>query len=363
MKLSLKNCSFSYREGEPIIKDLSIDIEPGRLVAILGPNGSGKTTLLRCIMNFLKWDGGNCTLDDEEISSMPPSRLWSRIAYVPQAKGVCSGYTAYETALLGRAGRGGVFSNPSKKDKDAAMSALRRLGVAHLADRRCSEMSGGELQMVLIARALAAEPKIMILDEPESNLDFKNQLIILDTLSELAASGMACVFNTHYPAHALSRADKSLLLAPGGEYLFGDSAKIITEPNIRRFFGVDAVIGSVEGAGTSAKTVIPLNLASGDAPEEKPGGRVLAVISMIIREHPAVEKINAILESYSGILVGRMGMPYRRAGVSILNVTADADKKEIDALTTSLGAVRGVSVKTITTAADESADIGKAEVV
>ena len=121
------------------------------------------------------------------------------------------------------------------------------------------------------------------------------------------------------------------------------------------------MIGSVEGAGTSAKTVVPLKLASGDAPIEKPDGRVLAVISMIIREHSAVEKINAILESYSGILVGRMGMPYRRAGVSILNVTADADKD--DALTTSLGAVRGVSVKTITTAADESADIGKAEVI
>lgn len=132
------------------------------------------------------------------------------------------------------------------------------LGITHLIGKKCSEISGGELQMVLIAKALAAEPQVLILDEPESNLDFKNQLIVLDTITKLAAEGMTCVFNTHYPAHALQRADKALILSKDGEYVFGETEKVVNEENIEKAFGVQAVIGEIETEEGIRKDVIPL---------------------------------------------------------------------------------------------------------
>lgn len=142
------------------------------------------------------------------------------------------------------------------------MEVLEFLGISHLADKKCSEISGGELQMILIAKALVAEPKVLILDEPESNLDFKNQLIVLDAMTNLAKQGMTCVFNTHYPAHALQRAQKSLILLKDGDYVFGATEAVVTEEHIQRAFGVNAVVNQVEVAGNIVKNVIPICIAS-----------------------------------------------------------------------------------------------------
>lgn len=344
--LSVKNGSFAYTNNDQIFSNINFEVRSGELMAILGPNGAGKTTMLRCIMGMLKWSEGESLLDGEVIHGMPTSKLWSKMAYVPQAKSASGAFTAFETVLLGRSSRINVFAAPKIEDIKKAEEALDRLGISHLADKKCSEISGGELQMVLIARALAAEPQVLILDEPESNLDFKNQLIVLDTMSALTRDGMACVFNTHYPEHALRRADKSLILSKGGNYVFGETGKVLTRDNIRSAFGVEAAIGEIETPDSILKNVIPLSLADDSAAPKTEDVRSIASITIISDDNADADKINSILHEYSSLLIGRMGMPYRDCGLYIINVTLDGTKSDISTLSHKLSLVPNISVKT-----------------
>ena len=261
MNLTVNNGRFAYHKGGPtLFENLNFSVDSGDILAILGPNGAGKTTLLRCVTGMLRWSGGESLLDAEPIRTMAPKKLWTKMAYVPQARTASAAYTAFETVLLGRTGRLGTFSAPRDADIRKAAQVMERLGIDSLAEKKCTDISGGELQMVLIARALASEPGVLILDEPESNLDFKNQLVVLDAMSDLARQGMTCIFNTHYPAHALQRSNKALILSKGGSYAFGPTAQVVTEDSIRRAFGVDAVIGTLETAAGTVKSVVPLSI-------------------------------------------------------------------------------------------------------
>ena len=345
--LEVRNGGFSYGRDKHILKDLSFSVQSGELMAILGPNGAGKTTLLRCIMGMLKWSEGMSLLDGEDIRTIPASKLWQKLAYVPQAKTASGAFTVFETVLLGRSSRLNVFSAPKKEDIKKAEEALEKLGISALADRKCSELSGGELQMVLIARALAAEPELLILDEPESNLDFRNQLIVLDAMTALARDGMAIIFNTHYPAHALSRADKSLILSKGGSYVFGETAEVLTRGSIRSAFGVEAAIGEIETDESILRDIVPLSLASDGAKPEDGDERCIASVSIISGENAAAERINALLHEYGGLIIGRMGMPYRDCGLYIISVTLDGTRREIASLSHKLGLIPDISVKTI----------------
>lgn len=289
MILKVENGSFAYKNGPQILEDINFEVQSGEILAVLGPNGAGKTTLLRCVMDMLRWKTGSSSIDGEDIRKMTAKKLWSRMAYVPQAKSAATSFTAFQTVLLGRSSRIGSFSSPKKSDLEAAERVMRKLGIFELADKPCHEISGGEFQMVLIARALAAEPEILVLDEPESNLDFRNQLIVLDTISDLAKQGMACIFNTHYPAHALQRADKAVIISKdgrdghgaegfgdmagagdtgarqGGTCIYGATSEVVTEENIRKAFGVNAMIGEIDTPDGAVKTVMPLSISGDDS--------------------------------------------------------------------------------------------------
>ncbi len=347
MNLSVEHGTFSYNHKHNVFTDINFSVNSGDFLAILGPNGAGKTTLLRCITGMLKWTSGASLLDGENIRSIPEKRLWSRLSYVPQAKSSPSSYTALEAVLLGRSSRIGVFAQPTREDIERAEHTLETLGVIKLRDKRCSEISGGEYQMVLIARALVSDPEVLILDEPESNLDFRNQLIVLDTMSRLAQSGIACIFNTHYPEHALQRSDKALILADG-HAVFGPTARILTEENIERAFGVKAVIGEIETRESVVQNVIPLHLSSGEhaAGEANPHD-TLASITIIFNDFDTSTKINELLHEYNDIIVGRMGMPYRKRGMFIIHTTFDGDEARIAELTHRLAILPDVSVKTL----------------
>lgn len=347
MNLTVKNGSFYYTKGIQIFNDINFSVESGDILAILGPNGAGKTTMLRCITGMLKWRSGQSLLDGEPIHTMPMRKLWSKMAYVPQAKSVSSAYTVLETVLLGRSSHMNVFSAPKEEDIEKAKEALDLLGISYLIDKKCSAISGGELQMVLIARALASEPQVLILDEPESNLDFKNQLVVLNAMTKLAERGMACIFNTHYPAHALQRANKSLILSRGGKYIFGSTSSVVTEDNIRKAFGVEAVIGEIETAGNILQNVIPLQIAK-DIPSEIEDKfkRSIATITIIANSNNMADKINALLHEYGSLMVGRMGMPYRECGLYLINITLDGTKDKILELSQKLNILPDVSVKT-----------------
>ena len=347
MRLNVENGSFCYKKNVPVFENINFEVNSGEILAILGPNGAGKTTMLRCITGMLKWKSGKSLLDGEDIATMPSRKLWSKMAYVPQAKSVSSAYTALEMVLLGRSSHLNIFEAPKQSDVNKAMEVLTYLGIERLADKKCSEVSGGELQMILIAKALASDPEVLILDEPESNLDFKNQLVVLDAMSNLAARGMTCIFNTHYPAHALQRAQKSLILSKGGDYVFGDTVSVVTEENIRKAFGVDAIIGEIETPGNLLKNVVPLNIAEGmEQREITKDKRCIAAITIISNTNEMAEKINGLLHEYSELLIGRMGMPYRECGLYIINMTLDGQESKIMELSHQLNILPGVSVKT-----------------
>lgn len=355
MKLTVENGCFSYVKGQPILQNMNFSAQSGELLAILGPNGAGKTTLLRCMMGFLNWDSGKSTLDREDMSKMTPRKLWQHIAYVPQAKGTASSLTAQDMIMLGCTNRMNVFATPGEKEHSQVRDISEQLGITYLLSKKCNEISGGELQMVLIARALAAKPEVLILDEPESNLDFKNQLIVLDTMSRLTAEGMCCIFNTHYPTHALMRATKSLIVQKNGEAFFGDTSQIVTEENIQRAFGVETVIGEVETAGNQFKSILPLRIAKETSPigAQYSDGRAIAVITVLFSDFSLGEKINELLHTYSPYMVGRMGMPYHDGNVYIINVTLDAPRSEIDGLFHRLTILPGIRAK-VTFAEEES---------
>ena len=346
MNVSVRNGSFFYQKDTPIFKHINFSADAGEILAILGPNGAGKTTLLRCITGMLKWKEGESLLEGRPIHAMAAKELWSKMAYVPQAKAASSAYTAFETVLLGRSSHLNAFSAPKKADLEKAKEVMELLGIYHLAEKKCTAISGGELQMVLIARALASEPQVLILDEPESNLDFKNQLIVLDAMTKLAENGMTCIFNTHYPAHALQRAHKSLILSRGGEYVFGPTPSVVTRENIRRAFGVEAVIGEVETPGNILQNVIPLQIAENapEGPEED--NRSIATITIIADSNRMSDKINSLLHEYNHLMIGRMGMPYRECGLYLITVTLDGKRSEINELSHKLNILPETSVKT-----------------
>lgn len=348
MRLSVEHGSFYYQKGSQIFEDINFSVDSGEILAILGPNGAGKTTMLRCITGMLKWKNGRSALDDENIATMSAKKLWSKMAYVPQAKGVTSSYTAFEMVLLGRSSHMNAFSAPKKADVEKAEEVMELLGITGLADKKCSAISGGELQMVLIARALAAEPQVLILDEPESNLDFKNQLVVLNAMTHLAQSGMTCIFNTHYPAHALQRANKSLILSKGGAYVFGDTATVVNEENIQKAFGVQAVIGEIETKENILKDVVPLSISSypDEAEKKEENKRCIASITIITNTNEMADKINGVLHEYNELMIGRMGMPHQECGLYIINITLDGMEQEIMQLSHKLNLLPDVSVKT-----------------
>lgn len=348
MTLTVEHGCFSYPHGDrKVLNDVCFSADSGDLLAILGPNGAGKTTLLRCIMGFLRWQTGRSCLDGIDIRSIPYRELWQKVAYVPQEKYTSSACTAEQMVLLGRSSSFGVFHSPGAEDVEKAEEIMDKLRISQLRGKKCSQISGGELQMVLIARALVSEPQVLILDEPESNLDFRNQLVILETMSGLVREGMTCIFNTHYPAHALQRAKKSLILGRDGSYIFGDTDSVVTESNICKAFGVRAVIGDIETPWNVMRDVLPLSVT--ESPEvmqdTDENARGIAAVTVIARDNTEAAPINKLLHEYSDSIIGRMGMPYKSGGVYIINVMLDAPVSSIRSLTRELGRLSGVSVK------------------
>lgn len=258
MNFAVEHGYFGYGNRE-ILRNVSFALQGNEVLAVLGPNGIGKTTLLRCMMGLLKWKRGSTLIDGMPISTMTHRQLWSRIAYVPQSKGSAMSYTALEMVLMGRSAHMGLFAQPSQSDYEAAQEAMELVGISHLAEKKCNQISGGELQMILIARALSAHPELLVLDEPESNLDFKNQLIILDTIQRLSREkGIGAIVNTHYPAHALKISDRALIFNPSGDCIFGPSQQVINEENLRDSFDVHVKIQEYRLGTECYKSVIPI---------------------------------------------------------------------------------------------------------
>lgn len=241
MLLELDRVSCGY-QTKVISSNISLQVESGEILSLLGPNGVGKTTLFKTVLGFLKILDGEIRLDGESITHWSRGKLARAVAYVPQAHTPPFPFTVLDVVLMGRTAHLSVVSSPSKKDRHIADSVLDALHIRYLRNQIYTEISGGERQMVLIARALAQQPKILIMDEPTSNLDFGNQVKVLEQIQTLAKSGLGIFMTTHFPDHTFLCSTKVALMQRGAPFQVGDVDEIVTEQNLQSAYGVDVRI-------------------------------------------------------------------------------------------------------------------------
>ena len=241
MSIDVQNLSFSYGQQESL-KDVSFSAEMGKALFVLGANGAGKTTLFRCILGLVRGYGGKIFIDGAESQKLAPKALAQRVAYIPQSHGGNFGYTVLDMVLMGTAHGVAFYSVPRARETAIACEALELLGVQALAGKSFTHLSGGEQQLVLIARALAQRADTLLFDEPTANLDYGNQWRLLSTVKDLVASGRTVILTTHNPQHALTCADEVLALDGGRVAALGPPDSVLTPKLIERLYGVRTAI-------------------------------------------------------------------------------------------------------------------------
>ncbi len=237
--MSLKAAGLAYGYRERLIgHDIALSLERGEVLALLGPNGSGKTTLLKTLLGLLPARGGSLALDGQPVATLSPPQRARALGYVPQAHAGTFAFTVLSVVLMGRSAHGGLFAAPSPRDYEIAHAMLDRLGIDRLAGRPYTLISGGERQLVLIARALAQEPAYVILDEPTASLDFGNQGRVMREIRRLAAEGLGVLFTTHDPNQALRHADRVMMLRDGQALASGRADELLTPDRLEQLYGV-----------------------------------------------------------------------------------------------------------------------------
>ena len=256
MKLEAKNLSFSYGKRK-VLSDVSFQLDETMMLSLLGRNGSGKTTLLRLLLGFLTPDAGVITIDGKDIREMKERERASLIAYIPQSVNMVYSYTVMNTVLMGRAPALSIFERPGNKDNERAEKALRMLGIWELRDRSINAISGGERQLVLIARALTQDARILLLDEPTASLDYSNQLLVMERAGMLSKDGYTLILSTHDPAQALTYATSVLALSDGGILYSGGPDGLLDGKVLSALYGRELVVREIESEGGRRIVCIP----------------------------------------------------------------------------------------------------------
>jgi iron complex transport system ATP-binding protein len=245
--------------GIVALDGVSIEVEQGERVGLIGPNGAGKTTLFRSLLGFLPLRGGRVRLAGRDLADWGRRELAQTVAYVPQAHTSPFPFTVTEVVLMGRTPHLGVAGSPGRGDLAVAEENMERLGIAQLADRSFSRISGGERQLVLIARALTQQPALLMMDEPTSNLDLGNQVRVLRQVRQLAAAGLGIVMISHTPDHAFSVATTAALLRRDGTLRVGPPEHVVTQADLAAAYGEDVlIVTSTAPDGSPVRSCVPL---------------------------------------------------------------------------------------------------------
>lgn len=250
-----------------IAREISVQFRAGEVFCLLGPNGCGKTTLFKTLLGFLKLQSGEILLGGRPLRTLSLREIARWAGYVPQSHVPPFPFPVRTVVAMGRTAHLGLFETPSRADRDRAQELLEELGIGHLADSSCTEISGGERQIALVARALAQEPRLLLMDEPTSALDFGNMVRVLDLLSGLSRRGLGVVMTTHAPDQALRLADRVALMRNGRILSTGAPHEAMDGASLSALYGIPVEVSDVVLSTGVARCALPL--FAGDSARER----------------------------------------------------------------------------------------------
>ena len=256
--LKVNQLTFSYGKNlNPVLKQIGFHIKKGELCALFGPNGTGKTTLFKCCLKILKPDTGTVVINGNDTRRLRTRQMARQVAYVPQAHQCAFPFTVYQMVLMGRTPHLNHFFTPSTRDRDVALKAMETLGLAPLSDAPFNRLSGGQQQMVLIARAIVQETGLIFLDEPAAALDFKNQINLWQTLQDIADQGTAILACTHDPNHVSWFCHTTMVLNHTGLIAKGPPKQVMDQEMMNHIYGNTCRVKDVDGL----KIMVPKRVA------------------------------------------------------------------------------------------------------
>lgn len=259
MQLEVNNLTFSYGRGHGNVLDgVSFSATSGQTICLLGHNGAGKSTLFRCLLGLSDGYGGSVRIDGRELSQLTRREVSRAMAYIPQSSDPAFDYAVIDIVLMGRAVHSATGATGSDEDEQIAFKALDRLGIAHLANCGYAHISGGERQLVLIARALAQRTQALVMDEPTANLDYGNQYRTMELIESLREQGYLVIMSTHNPQQALSFATQVLVLHEGHLIACGPPSDVMTDALLERIYSIPVHVSQATSAsGVSRQVCVP----------------------------------------------------------------------------------------------------------
>jgi iron complex transport system ATP-binding protein len=262
MKLGVQGLSFAFQPGRPVLRSISFAIASDDVVFILGHNGCGKSTLFNCLSGVYVPQSGHVMLDGADLAHLSARQRARKIGLVPQNHAAAFPYTVQEMVLMGRAPYLGLFETPGREDYRLADDALVAVGLRALAARSYNELSGGERRLAMVARGLAQNPGILLLDEPDAYLDPRNQHIVLETVTQLARRGHTFVITSHAPNNALLYADRVILMQNGRVLADGQPEDVLTAELLTAAYNMPfEVLYDGAGSANSPRAILPLRKA------------------------------------------------------------------------------------------------------